>query len=659
MSLDDSNNKTESADGDLLSRNFIPNTSIRKALDCVREGIIIFDQDRVIRYVNSAVCSIIGSDRGEIIGRKITGIFETREGKELVRRMCREHVEGENHHYELNVTGNDARRRTLLGSCTCLRDEEGESISGILLFIDITGRKKSEVELEKLKSFNERLLENIPSGILALDRNLNIVFSNQTFSQLINKPREEITGRYISNVLPSQMLCENRLILNIFDVLDNGGTISIDQFRLPNRDNTVVNIKIRGIQEEEESGASILIIINDLTAFYRLSEQLERSRRMESIGRLAGGIAHDFNNILGSIMGYASLLQTSADKNTELYSYLDKILESAEKAAEQTNQLLAMAIDNRDASTIFDPIQLVEEVKRLLSRTMDKKYVIQTRIDPSVSKIRGSESKLQQCLLDICLNSRDAMPDGGMLKISTENVHLDREFCSSNPEASPGEYVLITVSDNGTGIDPEIFTRIFEPFFTTKETGSGSGLSLSAAYATVKNMGGFIRADSVPGESTVFRIYIPAITDQAGRGHPRPAHPVKGGNEAILVVEDNLAMSTTITEILQSAGYKTRSVDNGREAIEIYTGQSDRIDLIVLDLDIPDMGGWETFDRIREIRENVPVLFSTGFSRRFISSTILEGDITEYLQKPFRMSDLLAVIRLLLDKGKFHRLRGV
>jgi two-component system cell cycle sensor histidine kinase/response regulator CckA len=649
---------TESADGKNLSQDFIDDPSTQKALDCVKEGIIIFGDNFVVRYVNNAACLIIGCDREEVLDRNITDIFETPEGKKLFKDICEDEIKGESCRHEMNVTGNDGQIRTILGSGTPILDEEGNFITGILFFIDITDRKRSEIELERLKSFNESLLENITSGVLALDNNLDIIFANKAFSNIMNKPKDEITGKYISDVLPSQLLCKNRLILNIFDILDNGGTRSLDKFRLPGDNELIVNIKIRGFEENEASGASILLIINDLTAFYNLSEQLERSRRMESIGRLAGGIAHDFNNILGSIMGYASLLQTSANEGSELYVYLDKILESAERAAEQTNQLLAMAIEEKDSSTVFDPIQMVEDVKRLLSRTLDRKYIIQTHIDPATRKVRGTEDKLQQCLMDICLNSRDAMPDGGTLKISTENVHLDREFCSDNIEASPGDYVLITITDNGTGIHPEIFNRIFEPFFTTKEPGDGSGLSLSAAYATVKNMGGFIQADSVPMKSTSFRIYIPATSDYSVAELHHLIHQVKGGTESILVVEDNLAMSSTINEILQTAGYRTQSVDNGREAVAIFSKEKDHIDLIVLDLDIPDMGGWETFEKMRSINRNIPVIFSTGYSRRFISSNILKEDITDYLQKPFRMSDLLGKVRSLLDTGKFHRFQG-
>jgi len=374
-------------------------------------------------------------------------------------------------------------------------------------------------------------------------------------------------------------------------------------------------------------------------------------QKMDSIGKLAGGVAHDFNNLLEGILGYTNYIKQLVGKDTPVFRELETIEEIAYRGTALTKQLLTISKGNEYQVRPVDINQLVQEVCRLFSRTMNKNIRVVRHTAEGLPPIDGDEGQLQQVLLNICLNARDAMPQGGEMEISTQEVYLDERFAEANPWARPGRYVVLRVKDTGMGIPEEVQERIFEPFFTTKGEREGTGLGLSIAYSIVTQHKGHIAVDSRPGRGAVFSIYLP-VSAQAARAEKRVE--AAAGKEAkgatILVVDDDEIIRHLAENVLTKSGYKVLLAPDGRQAVDMMRKAQDKVDLVILDMIDPKMRGEETYRLLKEIRSNIRVLLSSGGdldapSRRLISEG--EGD---FISKPYRPQELLSKVQELLNK---------
>ena len=382
-------------------------------------------------------------------------------------------------------------------------------------------------------------------------------------------------------------------------------------------------------------------------------EQFRQSQKLESVGRLAGGIAHDFNNMLTAINGYSSLTLRRLSADDPLRHNIEEIKKAGERSASLTNQLLAFSRQQVLKPRILDVNQTVNDVSFMLKRLIGEDVFLISTLDPDLGQVQVDPGQLSQVIMNLAVNARDAMPTGGTLTIETRNVHLDEEYAARHVPTEAGNYVMMSVSDTGTGIDPETRKHIFEPFFTTKEIGKGTGLGLATVYGIVKQSGGYIWVRSEPERGTTFEIYLPRI-DAPAAPAPEPAAPeeLPAGSETILLVEDEPMVRNLTVEVLKDCGYNILEAENGVEALEICERGDCRIDLLMTDVVMPRMGGRELAEKIIAACPETRVLFTSGYTD---DAVVRHGVIeigTNFIQKPFSPTALASKVRSVLDSEK-------
>ncbi len=384
-----------------------------------------------------------------------------------------------------------------------------------------------------------------------------------------------------------------------------------------------------------------------------LEDQLRQAHRMESIGTLAGGVAHDFNNLLTVIIGNAQLALAKIDAGDPTYESLVEIEKVGKRAADLTGQLLVFSRRQKLAPRIVDLNDSLPDFMKMLERIIGANIEVLFETACNLPLLTADPAQIEQAVMNLAVNARDAMPSGGRITIKAREVALDKAYCEQHPLAKPGRYVRIEVSDNGTGIDAATKKRIFEPFFTTKEPGKGTGLGLSVVYGVIKQHDGFIEVDSVLGRGTTFALCVPV-------GVPRDAEQVRevldpelrGGAETILVAEDEESLRTLVQQVLGGLGYRVMLARDGLEAVEIFAQHRDQIDLVTLDMVMPRLSGRDAYERIRQFKRNVPVIFVTGYAGETAGPPYLEETGAELLHKPYSVDMLGRKIRQVLDQGR-------
>ena len=381
----------------------------------------------------------------------------------------------------------------------------------------------------------------------------------------------------------------------------------------------------------------------------RLELHVHQLQRFEAIGRLAGGVAHDFNNILGAILGWSEMGCEETQPETRLHNRFQKIREQSLRAGKLTSQLLAFGRKQILQPRKVNLNDLVQEEMNLLRRVIGEDIEIQVLTAKDLRATLVDPTQMEQVILNLCLNARDAMVGGGQLLIETQNVEIGAEFCRDHAYARPGTYVLFSVSDTGIGMDTATIEHIFEPFFTTKETGKGTGLGLATVYGIVKQHGGYILANSEPGKGTSFRIYLPAVS---GILEPRETasddKPLKG-TETILLAEDHDGLRDTAQEMLQKLGYRILVASDGRKAVDLFKANSDQIDLIVMDVVMPSLNGPEAYLEMTALRSGIRVIFTTGYTPEAKSLISMLEKGASILQKPYSLTSLSQVVRGALE----------
>jgi signal transduction histidine kinase len=383
----------------------------------------------------------------------------------------------------------------------------------------------------------------------------------------------------------------------------------------------------------------------------RLERQVLQLQKFEAIGRLAGGIAHDFNNAIGAILGWAELASDEAQAGSRLHERLQKICAQARRAAALTSQLLAFARQQVLQRRKINLNALVEEGTSLLRKVIGED--IDVRIVPAADLrvAMADPVQIDQVLMNLCLNARDAMPKGGRLIIETHNIEFDQEYCRLHTYVHPGSYVLLTVSDTGMGMDAATIEHIFEPFFTTKEVGKGTGLGLATVFGIVKQHGGFINVYSEPGRGTTFRVYLPSDSGAAEPAKTEGDGRPQRGTEIILLAEDHEGLRELGKETLEALGYQVILAENGSEAVALFKSNAARIDAVVVDVVMPGMSGPDAYAQMCAIRPSLGVVFATGYTAEAASLTSLVEKGASVLQKPFTATSLSKAIRDVLEKS--------
>jgi PAS domain S-box-containing protein len=424
------------------------------------------------------------------------------------------------------------------------------------------------------------------------------------------------------------------------------------EYRMCARDGRILWFRDEANLLEAPDGSIPLMqgVLYDITEYKRLEDQLRQAQKMEAVGQLAGGVAHDFNNLLMVIQAHADRILGQLPQTDSSYADAVEIHNATTRAASLTSQLLAFSRKQILQPKVLDLGAVLTEVGKMLERLLGATITMRLEIHPEIGKIKVDRSQLEQAILNLAVNARDAMPAGGTLAIQARNVHFSETQVWQHSSLPPGSYVALTISDTGVGIDPDAQSRIFEPFFTTKAPGKGTGLGLSMVYGVVKQSDGAITVESVLGRGTTFKIFLPKCDEEAASGQSALAQPEKStGSETILLVEDQAAIREVISAYLMRLGYNVLRAPDGEAALSIAATQQKSIDLVVTDLLMPNMGGLELATRMKQLHPETRVLFMSGYPDEAIRSREGLTEDVEIMQKPFSMKSLAAKARSILE----------
>jgi PAS domain S-box-containing protein len=619
----------------------------RIAIESSNDGIAIMRGDKHV-YVNRRFVEMFGyDDAGEIIGESNRLTVHPDDRKMVsdinLRRQKGEPVPSK---YEFKGIKKD---NTLVYVEVSATNTVHRGVPVSLVFLrDVTERRESMEALREAEKEYRTIFENAVEGIFQSTPDGRVIRANPAIARIHgdDSPEEfmssvgDLGGMYVD---PDQRKEFSR-ILQEKGAVDNFET----QLYRKTGEKVWVLINARVVRDRDGAIAYYEGTLQDVTEQKQLQSQLLQAQKMEAIGQLAGGIAHDFNNILTALMGYAGILKMKIGANDPLGKYVNQILVSSEKAASLTRGLLAfsrkqlMELKPHKVGSIVRDMEKI--LRRLLTEDIELKVLLAEK-DPVIS---ADKSQIDQVLLNLVTNARDAMPKGGTLTIETREVELDMEFTTSRGYGEPGRYALISVSDNGTGVDEKTRGRMFEPFFTTKGVGQGTGLGLSVVYGIVQQHNGYIDVESEAGQGTTFRIYLPPAKAPEEKNVCRADETV-GGTETILVAEDNSAVRTLVKEVLENSGYTVVEAVDGQDAVERFAENENVVALVVLDVVMPRKSGKEACNEIRQIRPDIKILFTSGYTGDVVlAKGLAEGD-SSFVAKPLLPSVLLAKVREVLD----------
>jgi two-component system cell cycle sensor histidine kinase/response regulator CckA len=512
---------------------------------------------------------------------------------------------------------------------------------------------------EALRESEERfrqMIDEAPVGYHELDREGRVIRVNHRELEMLGYTGEELLGYPVWKFVVEEEKTRQVILAKI------AGDVSFPEtfertYRRKDGTTLPVLIKDRIIRDKKGRIMGIRSMIEDITerrraeeALQKSEEQLRQWQRVEAIGRLAGGVAHDFNNLLMTIKGCSELLLGGLDRRDSRREEVEEIRKAAERATALTRQLLAFGRRQVLQPQVLDLNEVVANMDRMLQRLIGEDIQLFTVLDPELWPVKVDPGQIEQVIMNLAVNARDAMPSGGKLTIETANVLLDEDYARRHVSVKPGPCVMLAVTDNGCGMDKETQSHLFEPFFTTKKTGEGSGLGLSTVYGIVKQSEGNVWAYSELEQGTTFKIYLPRIEEAVKRYRPKAGPAISpGGSETILLVEDEEAVRTIVSKILQNKGYTVLEAHQGNEALQICEHHEGLIHLMVTDVVMPQMSGRELAERLAILRPEIRVLFMSGYPDNAIVHHGVLGTGTAFLQKPFSLYALECKVRELLD----------
>ncbi len=628
-----------------------------KFLEQVVENIpdMIFVKDaenlRFVRF-NKAGEDLLGYDREDLLGKNDYDFFPAAQAEFFVAKDKAVLVEGKLLDIpEEEISTKNHGKRILHTKKIPIPNADGTAQFLLGISQDITDHKQSEEKNLRLAA----IVESSDDAIIGTTVDGTITSWNKGAERLYGYKEHEVVGKSITILTPHDREDE---ILGFLEQIKSGKSVKPFETvrRKKDGDTVTASLTISPIIDKAGDIIGASTIFRDISdrvkaAMERqaLQEQLLQAQKMEAVGTLAGGIAHDFNNLLQVVLGYSEFMLQCKKEGEPDYDSLQKIYQAGKRGADLVGSLLTFS---RKVETKLVPVNLNQEitqVQHLLSRTIPKTININLNFKGNLESIKADLSQIGQVLMNLGVNARDAMPDGGTLTFETTNVQLDEEYCNSHREAKPGGYVLLTVSDTGQGMDKETLSHIFEPFFTTKETGKGTGLGLATVYGIVKQHGGHITCHSLPGLGTTFNIYFPAIEKERVSKTLTVEMPIPGGTETILLVDDEESIRDFATTLLNNFGYKVITASNGKEALEIYQRDGHSISLTILDLIMPVMDGRQFLTGVLRINPDAKIVIASGASEGGPASEARVTGAKGFVQKPYDMRQLLTRIRDILD----------
>ncbi|MDA8083264.1 MAG: PAS domain-containing protein [Nitrospiraceae bacterium] len=545
------------------------------------------------------------------------------------------------------------RYRTELEHIVEERTEELRSLNQ-QLEQDISERIKIENAFRKSEAFVNNILESVGEGLIVIDPDYRIISANKAFLRHVGREAGRTIGHHCYEVshgadTPCHMGHEYCPPKQTFETGEPHQTIHVH--RDDSGNSSYVEIRSYPMKDEKGRTVSVIETISDITTQRKLEEQLRSAQKLEAVGQLAGGIAHDFNNILTGIIGYGNLLQMQIPEKSALRSKVDQIVGAAEKAANLTQGLLAYSRKQVINPRPVDLNQVIEKIGTLLSRLIGADVELRTDLTEDPAVVNADPGQIEQVLMNLVTNARDAMPDGGRLTIGTACTDITREFIAARSVGVPGKHIALSVTDSGIGMDRKTKAKIFDPFFTTKEVGKGTGLGLAMVYGIIKQHEGFTDVTSEIGKGTRFTIYLPAAKDPTVEQGVSPVAPfIRGGTETVLLAEDDAMIRRLTQDILERAGYEVLAVGDGSEAVREFILHRDSVDLLLLDVIMPKKNGKAVYDEIRKMKPSVRTLFFSGHTADLLQEEGKLAPELNFVSKPLSVNELLARVREILDR---------
>ena len=492
------------------------------------------------------------------------------------------------------------------------------------------------------------VVNNADEAIFVLEEDV-IAFPNPSTAELLGHDQRELNCfNFIDFVLPE----DRQAVLDAYlEVAGNNRNVTLDSIKIRRLDRTVLSVMITIVPVEWHGKKALLHFVRDITEKQRLEAELLQAQKMEAVGTLAGGIAHDINNVLQIITGYIQILEARRACEPRGRRCLENIKKAAERAANITRQLLLYSRKVECRPVPLDVNEHIVSVCRLLERTIPRMISINMHLQGDLQRVEADPVQFEQVIMNLAVNARDAMPDGGHLDIKTRNIQVDQDMSREHAGLEPGSYVLLTLSDNGTGMDEETLSRIFDPFFTTKEEGKGTGLGLAIVYGIIRKHGGYIYCRSTRGDGTTFLIFLPAYIGEDEVQHSVQEAAVEdliGRAETILVVDDEEGILEIEKEMLSMHNYQVLTAASGEEALETFREHEDEIGLVILDLNMPGMGGFQCLVELKTMKPDLKIIIATGYAGDSQVNRVFEAGVADIVQKPFRINDILPKIRKII-----------
>jgi len=608
-------------------------------------AIMLFKDDTWI-YANPAAEMISGYSTEELQHMLFWEIIHP-DFRSLVQDRVERRLQGLEpvRRYELKIISKERKEIWVdLSGATIILDGMP---TGIISAFDITERKNSEQALKESESKYRTILESIEEGYFELDLNGCFTFFNNSLCKILEYPKERLLGMDYRVLVPAatrRMI--SRTAKAIYDTGRQQEIINFDAVRGDKNIGTL-EMSLTLIHDSHETAIGFRGIVRDITDRKRLEAQLLQAQKMEAIGTLAGGIAHDFNNLLMAIQGNTSLMSIGMETDHPYHKRIKHIEQCVQSGSDLTRQLLGFARGGKYEIKPTDINYIIQKTSELFGQTK-KEIRLQRKYQEDLWCVEVDKGQIEQVLLNLYVNAWQAMPEGGDLYIESSNVALEENDVRTH-DTKPGPYVRISVSDTGVGMDEKTMRRIFEPFFSTKDMSRGSGLGLASAYGIVKNHGGIITVSSKKGKGSTFHVYLPASDKIASGDAVEGSQKMLSGTETILLVDDETMIVEIGSELLKQLGYTVLTASGGHEAVETFADHKDTIDLVILDMIMPGLGGSETFDRIRQMRGDVKVILSSGYSINGHAAKILNKGCNGFIQKPFDITAFSRKIREVLD----------
>ncbi len=558
---------------------------------------------------------------------------------------------------EYRVRHKDGTWRVLESTASVIRDAKGEPQHLVIVNRDVTERKRAAEALRRSEASFRSVVEDAPYGIYRASLSGELVLVNPALQKILGYASQtellqaNLGTQIYRNPLDHQKV--NELLLRQQSFND----VEVEWKR---KDGTPITVRCSGWPIKDESGrvAFLELFAEDVTERRALERQLRMAQKMEAVGRLSGGIAHDFNNLLGVIIGYSQVLKRSLKPEHPLYEHAEEIEKASQRAVSLTRQLLAFSRQQVLEPVILNMNALVSDMEKMLPRLIGEDVALTLTLDPALGQVKADPGQVEQVIMNLAVNARDAMPDGGKLTIQTANVDLDTAYTHQHPGSRVGSYVMLRVTDTGTGIDPEIQAQIFEPFFTTKERDKGTGLGLATVYGVVKQSGGYIAVDSEKGKGASFSVYLLRVENAVTAPDLSNDAPVSvRGSETILLVEDEESLRKLADMFLRDSGYHVLTAADGAQALQVARQYAGPIHLLLTDVVMPGINGRVLAERLAPSQPGMRILYVSGYTDSFIAGHgVLEAG-AHLLHKPFTEESLTRKVRELLDanRGEFKR----